>query len=135
MIEINFTVNGDTTVMIQPLLALAPINSTVTFNCTIADINDTVRWYVMLQNASRIRAWPIDETFFKTEGINVSNTEHNVTLNGTAMFSLSKLKFVARVQRNGTIVQCAMDKNPVTHISQSVPLIVYGKFLFNYYLT
>ena len=118
--------------MIQPHLVLAPINSTVTFNCTIAD-NDTVRWYVMLQNASRIRVWPIDETFFKTEGINVSNTEHNVTLNGTATFSLSKLQFVARFQRNGTIVQCAMDKNPVTHISQSVPLKVYGKFLFNYY--
>ena len=133
MIVINFTVNGDATVMIQPLLALAPINSTVTFNCTIAD-NGVVRWYVMLRNPNRVtvKAWPNpDGAFFKTEGINVSNTEHNVTLNGTATFSLSKLQFVARVQMNGTTLRCALDTNAVDYQSQSASIIVYGKYLFH----
>lgn len=117
------------TVIVEPKSVAAPVNSTVSFNCTIADTKEDVRWYITLPNAA-IKLWPQEANAPALQGVvrNASNTiKYNGTLNGTAVTVSQSTLYVAAVQKtNGTTVKCGVLSN-LDSTSKMSSLIVFGK--------
>lgn len=114
------------TVTIAPQLVVAPVNSTVSFNCTVANSKGDVRWYITLANAT-IKLWPMEASALQGVVSNASNTKYNVTLNGTV--AVQSTLYVAAVQRtSGTAIQCGVLSDNNELVSSAISsLIVYGK--------